>query len=79
MLVTDGRATHGPDAVGRSRLVADQLRRTGVASLVIDCESGRMSLGLAHTLSLHLGAQHVTVDEVGADQLVHAVRQGRAA
>ncbi|HEX6757253.1 MAG TPA: magnesium chelatase subunit D family protein [Propionibacteriaceae bacterium] len=79
VLVTDGRATHGPDAVDRSRLVADQLRRTGVASLVIDCESGRMSLGLAHRLSLHLGAQHVTVDEVGADQLVHAVRQGRAA
>jgi len=50
-----------------------------VASLVIDCESGRMSLGLAHRLSIHLGAQHVTVDEVGADQLVRAVRQGRAA
>jgi magnesium chelatase subunit D len=79
VLVTDGRATDGPDAVGRSRLVADQLRRAGVSSLVIDCESGRMSLGLAQTLSLHLGAQYVTVDEVGADQLVRAVRQGRAA
>jgi magnesium chelatase subunit D len=79
VLVTDGRATHGPDAVGRSRLAADQLRHTGVASLVIDCESGRMSLGLAHRLSIHLGAQHMTVDEVRADQLVHAVRQGRAA
>ena len=79
VLVTDGRATHGPDAVGRSRWVADRLRRTGVASLVIDCESGPMSLGLAQTLSLHLGAQYLTVDEVAADQLVHAVRQGRAA
>ena len=76
VLVTDGRATYGPDAVARSRLVADQLRRTAVASLVIDCESGRMSLGLAQTLSIHLGAQCVTVGEVGADQLVHAVRQG---
>ena len=79
VLVTDGRATHGPNAVARSRLVADQLRRAGVASLVIDCESGRMSLGLAQTLSIHLGAQHLTVSEVGADQLLHAVRQGRAA
>jgi magnesium chelatase subunit D len=79
VLVTDGRATHGPDAVGRSRWVADQLRHTGVASLVIDCESGRMSLGLAQTLSLHLSAQYLTVDEVAADQLVRAVRQGRAA
>jgi magnesium chelatase subunit D len=79
VLVTDGRATHGPDAVGRARQVADQLRRAAVASLVIDCESGRMSLGLAQTLSVHLGAQYVTVDEVGDDQLVRAVRQGRAA
>jgi magnesium chelatase subunit D len=79
VVVTDGRATHGPDAVGRSRLVADQLRRTGVASLLIDCETGRMSLGLAQTLSLHLGSQYVTVDEVAADQLVQAVRHSRAA
>jgi magnesium chelatase subunit D len=79
VLVTDGRATYGPNAVARSWLAADQLRRAGVASLVIDCESGRMSLGLAQTLSSHLGAQYVTVGDVGADQLVHAVRQGRAA
>jgi magnesium chelatase subunit D len=79
VLVTDGRATYGPDAVGRSRLIADRLRRAGVASLLIDCESGRMALGLAHTLSVHLGAQYVTVGEVAADQLVAAVRQGRAA
>ena len=79
VLVTDGRATYGPNAVSRSRLVADQLRRAGVASLVIDCESGRLALGLAQTLSIHLGAQYLTVGDVGADQLVHAVRQGRAA
>jgi magnesium chelatase subunit D len=79
VLVTDGRATHGPDAVGRSLLIADRLRQTGVASLMIDCESGRMALGLARTLSVHLGAQYVTVGDVAADQLVAAVRQGRAA
>jgi magnesium chelatase subunit D len=79
VLITDGRATHGADAVGRSRLVADQLRRTRLSSLLIDCESGRMSLGLAQTLSVHLGAQYVPVDEVGADQVVRAVRQGQAA
>ena len=79
VLVTDGRATHGPDAVSRSRLIADRLRQTGVASLLIDCESGRMALGLAQRLSVHLGAQYVTVGEVAADQLVAAVRQGRAA
>ena len=79
VLVTDGRATQGADAVSRSRQVADQLRRAGVASLVIDCESGKISLGLALTLSVHLDAQYVTVDEIGSDQLVRAVRRGRAA
>jgi magnesium chelatase subunit D len=79
VLVTDGRATHGPNAVARSRLVADQLHRAEVASLVIDCESGPMSLGLAQTLCVHLGGQYLTVSEIGADQLAHAVRQGRAA
>ena len=29
VVVTDGRATHGPDAVRRSRQAADQLRQTG--------------------------------------------------
>jgi magnesium chelatase subunit D len=79
VLVTDGRATHGRDAVARSRLVADQLHRTGIASLVVDCESGRLALGLASVLSVHLGAQYITLGEVGADQLVHAIRQSRAA
>jgi magnesium chelatase subunit D len=79
VLVTDGRATYGPDPIGRSRMIADQLRRTGIASLVIDCESGRMTLGLARTLSIYLGGQYLTVDDVGADQLVRAVREGRAA
>ncbi len=78
VLVTDGRATHGPDAVDRSRLVADHLRRAGIASLLIDCESGRFTLGLAARLSVHLGAEHVPVGEVAADRLVTAVR-GRAA
>ncbi len=75
VVVTDGRATHGPDAVERSRVVAAQLRRSGVATVVIDCETGRFTLGLAARLSDHLGAEYVPVGEVGADQLVGALRQ----
>ena len=67
VLVTDGRATHGPDAVARSRRIAQQLRATGVASLVIDCETGRFRLGLAAALSDHLGAQHVPVGELAVE------------
>ncbi|HEV2928614.1 MAG TPA: VWA domain-containing protein [Propionibacteriaceae bacterium] len=75
VLITDGRATSGPDAVTRSRQAAERLRRTGVASVVIDCETGRLTLGLAAALSDHLGAQHVPVGEVAADQVLSAVRR----
>jgi magnesium chelatase subunit D len=75
VLVTDGRATHGPDAVARSRQAAERLRQTGVASVVIDCETGRFTLGLAAELSLRLGGEHVPVGEVAADQVLSTVRR----
>ncbi|MBP2417137.1 VWA domain-containing protein [Microlunatus capsulatus] len=78
VLVTDGRATSGPDAVARSRRAADLLRAAGVASVVIDCETG-FGLGLARTLALHLGAEHVPVGEVAADQLVSVVHRAAPA
>jgi magnesium chelatase subunit D len=45
-----------------------------VASVVIDCETG-FGLGLARTLSRHLGAEHVPVSEVAADQLLSVVQR----
>jgi len=79
VVVTDGRATAGPDAVARSRRVADHLAATGVASLVVDCEAGPMRLGLAATLAEHLRAEHVPLGEVSAAGLAGAVKAGLAA
>ena len=78
VVVTDGRATSGPDAVGRSRQAAELLRATGVSALVVDCETGRMSLGLAADLAVRLGADHVKLGEVAAGSLVAAVRAERS-
>ncbi|AKU17798.1 putative cobaltochelatase [Luteipulveratus mongoliensis] len=77
VVVTDGRATQGPEAVARSRQAADALAASGVASLVIDCETGRFAMGLARELSHHLQADYVAVGEVGAQDLTAVVR-GRA-
>jgi magnesium chelatase subunit D len=74
VLVTDGRATAGPDAVARSHQAADLVRETGVSSLVVDCETGRMSLGLAAALGVRLGARYVKLGEVAADGLVDVVQ-----
>ena len=79
VVVTDGRATSGPDAVARSRQAAELLRATGVSALVVDCETGRMSLGLAADLAVRLGADHVKLGEVAAGTIVDAVRAERAA
>jgi magnesium chelatase subunit D len=79
VVVTDGRATYGPEPVHRSRLAADQLRRTGVGSVVIDCETGRLRMGLAQSLSVRLGADHIAVDEVAAGTILDVVRRERIA
>ena len=79
VVVTDGRATSGPDPVRRARLAADQLRRSGVGSVVIDCETGRFRLGLAEVLSVHLGGEHVEVANVAAGTILDVVRRERAA
>ncbi|MGZ4429182.1 MAG: VWA domain-containing protein [Nocardioidaceae bacterium] len=75
VVVTDGRATHGADAVARSQRAAAHLAAQGVAGLVVDCESGGFRMGLAGTLAGHLGAQHVPVGEVSADAITDNVRR----
>ncbi|MCR6488817.1 putative cobaltochelatase [Amycolatopsis sp. OK19-0408] len=79
VVVTDGRATSGPDAVARAQAAAGLL--AGVTAVVMDCESGKMRLGLAADLAAHLGAEHVPLGEVAAESLAGAVRArtGKAA
>ncbi|WP_346772800.1 magnesium chelatase subunit D family protein [Rhodococcus sp. 14C212] len=78
VVVTDGRATAGPDAVARSLAAADRLAAAGIDSVVVDSETGRFRMGLAARLAERLGAEHVPVGEVHADALTTVVR-GRAA
>lgn len=75
VVVTDGRATQGADAVARSRQAADHLASQGIASLVVDCESGSFRMGLAGELAHHLRAEHVPIAEVSAADLTGAVRE----
>ncbi|WP_410672848.1 putative cobaltochelatase [Amycolatopsis sp. cmx-4-68] len=79
VVVTDGRATSGPDAVARAQAAAGLL--AGVTTIVMDCESGKMRLGLAADLATRLGAEHVPLGELAAESLANAVRArtGKAA
>ncbi|MCT2593786.1 putative cobaltochelatase [Streptomyces sp. N2-109] len=76
--VTDGRATGGPEPVVRARRAARLLAAEGTASVVVDCESGPVRLGLAGALAGELGGgPAVTLDELRADTVSALVKDVR--
>jgi magnesium chelatase subunit D len=79
IVITDGRATSGPNALARAQQAAAYVGTLGVATVVIDCETGRFTMGLARDLSLLLQADYVAVSEVGADSIMNAVTTRRVA
>ena len=77
VIVTDGRHTAGGDPA----VAAARLRRDNTGCVVVDCESGPVRLGLAAALASNLGAQHLTLDDLGglsAGALADSVRTYRA-
>ncbi|MFC6595350.1 putative cobaltochelatase [Kitasatospora paranensis] len=78
VVVTDGRATGGRDALAQAGRAAGLLAAQGVASVVLDCESGHVRLGLAHTLAAQLGGPAVTLDELRAEGVAALVRDHRS-
>ncbi|MFF7728101.1 putative cobaltochelatase [Streptomyces sp. NPDC008001] len=77
VVVTDGRATGGPEPLARAARAARLLAGEGTASVVVDCEAGPVRLGLAAELGRELRGPVVTLDELRADSisaLVHTVR-----
>ncbi|MCX4761039.1 putative cobaltochelatase [Streptomyces sp. NBC_01275] len=74
VLVTDGRATGGPEPVALAGRAARLFAAEGVASVVVDCESGPVRLGLAGQVAGELGGAAVTLDELRADSIAGLVR-----
>lgn len=74
VVLTDGRATAGPNPLGRSRAAAARLMAEGAAAVVVDCETSYVRLGLAAQLARHLGAPAVRLEQLHADSLTRAVR-----
>ncbi|MER7584048.1 putative cobaltochelatase [Kitasatospora sp. NPDC097691] len=77
VVVTDGRATGGRDALARSHRAAALFAAQGTASVVLDCESGPVRLGLARTLAGQLGGAAVSLDELRAEGVASLVRENR--
>ncbi|MEU0951908.1 putative cobaltochelatase [Streptomyces niveus] len=79
VVVTDGRATGGPDAVALGGRAARLHAAEGTASVVVDCESGPVRLGLAAALAGDLGGTAVTLDELRAESVAGLVRDVQGA
>ncbi|MCF3184099.1 putative cobaltochelatase [Streptomyces polychromogenes] len=83
VVVTDGRATSAGSVGGDPRELSGRSARLlaaeGVASVVVDCESGPVRLGLAGALAADLGAPAVTLDGLRADSLAGLVKNVRTA
>jgi magnesium chelatase subunit D len=74
VVLTDGRATAGPDPLVRSRIAASRLVAEGAAAVVVDCETSYVRLGLAGQLARQLGAPTIRLEQLHADHLTQAVR-----
>ncbi|ULE33021.1 magnesium chelatase subunit D family protein [Mycobacterium sp. IDR2000157661] len=74
VVLTDGRATGGPDPLGRAREAAAMLVAEGAAAVVVDCETSYVRLGLAQQLAGQLGAPAVRLAQLRADNLTAVVR-----
>ncbi|MEU2557788.1 putative cobaltochelatase [Streptomyces longispororuber] len=77
VVVTDGRATGGPEPVALAGRAARLFAADGVASVVVDCETGFVRLGLAARLAGELGGTAVTLDELRAESIAGLVREVR--
>jgi magnesium chelatase subunit D len=73
VVLTDGRATGGPDPLGRTRAAAALLVAEGAAAIVVDCETSHVRLGLAEQLAGYLGAPAVRLAHLRADALTALV------
>ncbi|MBS2539334.1 VWA domain-containing protein, partial [Catenulispora sp. NF23] len=84
LIVTDGRATqasHSKDPLADTRRAAAHLHRAVASlaggSIVVDCESGPVRLGLAARLAADLDADHLPLTDLAADTLTAAVHSTR--
>ncbi len=77
VLVTDGRATSGPDGtdpVAAAEHAAGAVRRRRVDAVVIDAEDGPTRLGLARGLAEAMGGRYLTVPELSSGTIDAAIR-----
>jgi magnesium chelatase subunit D len=75
VLLTDGRATAGPDPMA----AATRINALGATSFVVDTEEGYVRLGMAGELAGVMGARCLCLEELRTDSLVDLIERRRVA
>nr|MDQ6910369.1 VWA domain-containing protein [Actinomycetota bacterium] len=78
VVVSDGRATAGPDGTDPLEAAwaqAVNVRHRAIPSVVIDVEEGPTRLGLSSRLAEKMGARYLTLETLSAGELATAVRE----
>lgn len=74
VLLTDGRANAGEDAVKEAMRTAERLRESNVTSVVIDTETDFIKLGIAKNLAREMGATYFSLKQLSQENIVHIIR-----
>ena len=74
VLLTDGRANAGEDAVKEAMRTAERLRESNVTSVVIDTETDFIKLGIAKNIAREMGATYFSLKQLSQENIVHIVR-----
>ncbi|HEX6242462.1 MAG TPA: VWA domain-containing protein [Polyangiales bacterium] len=74
ILITDGRATGGKDALARGLASAQRIAHEQIPAVVIDVERGTTRLGLAAELAAALGAPCLGLDQLADGSLERTIR-----
>ncbi|MEM7092588.1 MAG: ATP-binding protein [Actinomycetota bacterium] len=74
VLTSDGRASGSPDALDRALTAAERIRRSDVAGLVLDCETGVPRLDLASRIAEAMGAACISATDLDPTTAAATIR-----
>lgn len=78
VIVSDGRATAGPEGIDPVQAALDaaaEVARSGMDALVVDAENGHTRLGLARDLADAMAARYVSLPDLHAPDLARVITE----
>ena len=78
VIVSDGRpnvSLSGKDPLAESMEIADQVKRSGIASLFLDVEKDFLRLGMGSKIAAAMGGKYYRLEDLRSDSILQILRQ----